>query len=533
MKTPLTKRFYRFIACIILALNIYVCLAQEVNVNLSNADNFDGEPYLAVNPTNNQNLVVAWMGVNVNASPVEVAVTVRSSFDGGNTWSNKIALPHNGTGFTSADISMAFDKNGLLYLSFIDWNTLAVKGGDFITRSRDGGLTWDSASEVTNVDENLLKDPIDRPWLVADNSNTNNFGTLYITSKPAPFIPPPNRNYYKVSTDSGHTWTALANVDGGNYLVGSLIQAPMAAPATTVNGNFCAVYPSYVASQNIYPAFYLATSNNKGQTLAYSTVIVYPPQTLDSNLKSGYKLAADPIDSNNMALFLVSGQNGDADIMALHTTNGGQSWSAAVRVNDDSIHNGKDQDMVWCAYNEQGNLAAAWRDRRNADATGFWGAGYDFYYALSSDNGQTFSSNQKLTSTFVAFDSVIARAGNDFMSCAYVGDTLYSVWGDTRTGALNIFFTKTTASTDSITGVVQLEGSPAEWSVFPDPASDVVNIVVSGELIGKPISIYDFGGRKMYSGNIPGLHFNLPVSDWAAGAYFISLDNSVRKFVKE
>ncbi|MBK8808284.1 MAG: hypothetical protein IPO21_17320 [Bacteroidales bacterium] len=64
-------------------------------------------------------------------------------------------------------------------------------------------------------------------------------------------------------------------------------------------------------------------------------------------------------------------KNGDADIMAFHTNDGGQTWSSPIRINDDSLSNGKAQDMVWGSYNEQGNLVVTWRDRRNSVANGF------------------------------------------------------------------------------------------------------------------------------------------------------------------
>jgi len=528
------KFIHTFVFLYIISVCCFTCKAQPENTNISNAVTFDGEPYLAINPTNNQNLVAAWMGLKFSGGAFAIAVTIRSSFDGGNTWSTAVTLPHAGTGYTSADVSMVFDKNGLLYISYIDWNKATAVGGDYISRSRDGGLTWDAASQVINVNENPSKLPLDRPWLVIDNSNTANFGTLYITTKPAPTIPPPNRNYYKVSTDSGHTWTALANVDGGNYLVGNNIPAPMAAPATTTNGNFVAVYPSYLTSQNILPAFYQATSKDKGHTFSYSTVINYVPATLDSNLKSGYKLAADPTDSNKLVFLLVDGANGDADIVALNSTNGGQTWSSSpVRVNDDAIHNGKDQDMVWCAYNEQGKIAATWRDRRNADSTGFWNTGYDFYYAISNDNGQSFSANKKMSSQFIAFDSIISQNGNDFMSCIFSNDTLYAVWGDTRSGTMNIFFAKTIASIDSTVGIAQLEGNQPQWNVYPNPATTILNVDLSAGMPGKEISAYDVTGKKIYSAPVQSLHFRISIASWAAGTYFIKAGNAVKKIVKQ
>ena len=219
--------------------------AQPTNTNISNGLLFDGEPYLAINPTNNQNLVSAWMGMKFTNGLFKIAIKTRASFDGGNTWSTVNTLPHMGTAYGSADPSMAFDANGFLYIAYIDYKQNPDSGGIYVARSADGGLNWDTPSKAFDMYDVANKRPIDRPWLVVDHSATANAGTLYITTKPAPWIAPPNRPYYKVSSDSGHTWTAIANLDGTGFLTGNCIAAPMAAPVTTIDGRFCAIYPSY------------------------------------------------------------------------------------------------------------------------------------------------------------------------------------------------------------------------------------------------------------------------------------------------
>ncbi|HAP02215.1 MAG TPA: hypothetical protein DCQ93_09860, partial [Bacteroidetes bacterium] len=40
-------------------------VAQDIDI--SNGNVFDGEPYIAVNPTNTQNMVIAWMGFVFNS----------------------------------------------------------------------------------------------------------------------------------------------------------------------------------------------------------------------------------------------------------------------------------------------------------------------------------------------------------------------------------------------------------------------------------------------------------------------------------
>ncbi len=507
--------------------------AQITNTNISNGILFNGEPYLAINPTNNQNLVSAWMSLTFLSGQYLISIKTRASFDGGMSWSIANILPHFGTGFGSADVSMAFDKNGLLYISYIDYKQAPDSGGIYVARSFNGGLNWDIPTKAFDMYDELNKRPIDRPWLVVDKSNTINSGTLYITTKPAPWIAPPNRNYFKVSSDSGQTWTSIANVDGGTHLVGNLIAQPMAAPAATINGNFCAAYPSYVSSQNLLPAYYLATSNNKGQTFSYTTIIAGLVTPIDTNFKSGYRLATSPIDSNKLVFLIPNGMNGDVDIMAHHSNDGGQTWSTNIRVNDDTLSNGKAQDMVWSAYNEQGNLVVTWRDRRNSIENGFWNAGYDFYYATSTDNGQTFSANQKLTSQFVAFDSILTQNGNDMMGCVYSGDTLYTVWGDTRTGKMNIFFSKTIASTNTNVGITLLTSEQPQWIIFPNPTNDYLNVSISNEMIGKEIFVYDISGKKIIAQSIKDINIKINIQELSKGIYFLKIENEIKRFVKD
>ena len=505
--------------------------AQPSNTNLSNGVTFDGEPFLAVNPINNQNLVAAWMGLKLSNGQLRIAIKTRASFDGGDSWSAVNTLPHFGTGYGSADVSMAFNKNGLLFLSYIDSKQSPDSGGVYVARSFDGGLNWDTPTKAFDMYDDLTKRAIDRPWLVVDNSNTTNSGTLYITTKPASWISPPNRNYFKASSDNGFTWTSIANIDGGTYLVGSFIAEPMATPATTVNGNFCAIYPSYVTTQNPLPTFYFAKSNDKGQSFNYSTVFSVVPAASDTNYKNGYQLISQLTDSNKFIFLTPSAQNGDADITAFHSNDGGQTWSGPIRVNDDTLSNGKGQDLVCGATNEVGNLVVTWRDRRNSPVNGFWNAGYDFYYATSTDNGQTFSSNQKLSSQFIAFDSVLTQNGNDFMSCVYRGDTLYSVWGDTRSGKMNIYFAKTIVSTNTGVGITTFDGEAQQWTIFPNPVANEINISVSEEMMGKRLSVYHENGKLILERKVTDRLMKIETKNLSGGNYFIKIENEVKRFV--
>ncbi|MGJ8661259.1 MAG: sialidase family protein, partial [Bacteroidota bacterium] len=239
-------------------------IAQPANTNVSNGVLFDGEPYLAINPSNNQNLIAAWIGVKFLNGAFTTVIKTKSSFNGGTTWSSGNNLPHFAPSYGSADPSIAFSTNGTAYICYIDHRESPDSGGVYVARSTNGGLNWDTPSLAIDMYDSPSQKPIDRPWMVVDNSTNSSNGTLYITSMPPSFVPLPNRPVYKVSTDGGFTWSTLANLDGAGFLTGSSISQPMATPATTKDGNFVAIYPSYVSSQNVLPAYYLAKSIDQG-----------------------------------------------------------------------------------------------------------------------------------------------------------------------------------------------------------------------------------------------------------------------------
>ena len=189
--------------------------------------------------------------------------------------------------------------------------------------------------------------------------------------------------------------------------------------------------------------------------------------------------------------------------------------------------------MVWANYNDSGKLAVTWRDRRNSDKNGFWNAGYDFYYAISSDNGLSFSKNQKLSSQFVSFDSILTQNGNDMMCSAYINDTLYATWGDTRTGKLNIFFSKTIISSNTTVNISQLNELNYDWFIFPNPSSELLSIQLPNNSINKELSIIDLNGKVVYSKLVENPKFSIQINFLNKGLYFIKYGNEIKKFLKE
>ncbi len=431
--------------------------AQPANTNITGGILFDGEPYLAINPSNPNNMVTAWMSEVI--ADKAVGIRTKRTTDGGASWADQNILPHFGTLWHSADVSMAFTNTGTLFISYIDSRQSPDSGGIYVARSTDGGASWGLPVKAFSIDDVAEKLPIDRPWLVVDNSPSSTQGTLYITTKPAPWVLPPNRPYFKRSTDAGQTWSGIAALDGNPYPVGSVISAPMASPTVTSDGKFSVVYPSYQVGK---PARYIfQRSSDLGNTFSRSIVIEATSHPIqgDTLSKLGYHLVADPNDSKRLAFIAPNDLTGDWDVMLITSSDGGTTWGAPVRVNDDQLQNGIWQDLVWCSYDQKGNIIAAWRDRRNGAGIGYSSAA-DIYFAVSKDNGNTFGKNIRLSNVTAPYNQVLNGSGNDFLCVDVVGDSICCVWGDVRSGRLSIYFAKAAVS-DGIASVHRIDQDEA------------------------------------------------------------------------
>lgn len=516
----------------IFSLSAFLSLSLfSQSTNISEGNIFDGEPFMLVNPQNQQHIIIVWMGFDGFDL---IKIKERVSFNGGNTWSEIIEIPHITSGFTSADPSMEFDSDGNVYLCFIDYNPAGTAGAVLVYKSSDGGLTWNAATEVIDAFADGFEIPIDRPWITIDRSGGSNDGNIYITTKPAPWIPFPNRNYFISSTNNGVSYNDWRYIDTIGWRIGSFIQAPMATPAVSAVGIFHTIYPAWEFTENILPRFILASSENAGGTFTYREVIESGGDELitDTSAKVGYLLKCNPTDPNHLAFFTILQTAGDADIYLFETFNAGNTWNEQVRVNDDPINTGKMQDLVWANFDLDGDLLVSWRDRRNAADTGF-SVSSEIYGVIRWKDSLEFSDNFKISNTLVEFDDVLLGSGNDFMCNAMINDTIYAVWGDTRDGFLNIWFNKISANTLSGTGIQNITSESKELiTIYPNPSSNFVTIDCKNMF---KLFIYDILGNCLLT--MPEIKNDLvyiDISKFPIGIYTVKIiTNSQKEFSRQ
>jgi hypothetical protein len=396
-------------------------------------------------------------------------------------------------------------------------------------RSPDGGLSWGTPHQAIDMYDDGSKLPIDRPWFCI-NPVTNHF---YVTSKPAPWIPAPNRSYFRSSADAGITWAPWRYIDTTGFLIGTLISAPMISPAVGSDGVVHCVYPSYLPSQNVLPGFIHAATSSDGASFTYHGKYMNTGGNSDTLPKMGYHLTVDPSDPQHLAFnFPSKFSHTDIDIYIIQSHDGGATWSNPIRVNDDTVNNGKMQDLTWCSFDLNGDLIVGWRDRRDAAGTGYsvpseiWGA------VLRKDSAG-FQPNYRISDTIAQFNATYLDGnGNDFMNIALQHDTMYAVWGDVRTSVLSIWFEKKSLGSH-ITSLTLLtdELIPAV-NLYPNPTGDLLTF--SGEKVTE-VSINNMLGQTIYHQK-PGEQ-KIDVSSFSRGIYIIQLTtahgNTTQRFVKD
>lgn len=484
------------------------------NIAVTSTNFFEGEPSLAVHPQNSQRLVAAWIGIDFALGTV---IKTSTSTDGGLTWTTPLSTQHVVAGNTSADPALQYDASGNVYLSYVDYDNTNFTNGQIVVRkSTDNGVSWGAYVEAINVTDCPGKYCVDRPWLEVDRSGGPNDGTIYVTSmnpdQPT-LVSPPYNPYLAVSTDGGATFQDPRELDTTGYLAGSTITQPMPSPAIGADGTFFAGYPSYDTAQSPFVHLLLASSTDKGVTVNHANLYtVLMAGVTDPFAKKASKLIADPTVPNHLIALNLSDANGDADIFYMETFDA-VNWTAPARLNQDPIGNGKMQDLFWGEFNENGDLAICWRDRRNASGSGYQ-TETEIYGVIRFKDSTDFEADFPISSQQVQHETILEGKGNDFLSVRFVGDTLYTIWGDVRTGTVNIYINRmdVTLGTSSTT---EIWSESALISIYPNPVHDVLTITNFDA--GKNFRIIDANGKSI--GDVTAE--STDVSHLKKGTYFL------------
>jgi hypothetical protein len=124
---------------------------------------------------------------------------------------------------------------------------------------------------------------------------------------------------------------------------------------------------------------------------------------------------------------------GDVDIFLSKSTDGGNTWSKAKRVNDDRFGNNRQQFMSWMYVDPvTGAVNIIFYDRRNYDDTQT-----DVYMARSVDGGNTFINIKISESSFIPTKRIFF---GDYIGVCSYNDFVACIWQRMDQGKTSVWF---------------------------------------------------------------------------------------------
>ncbi|MHB1935675.1 MAG: sialidase family protein [Acidobacteriaceae bacterium] len=398
--------------------------APQAQVTTLTAPGYFSEPSVAVNPINPQQVVVAY----------QVPANIAYSTDAGAHWqhaANTVPKEYK----VSGDVSVTFDNQGHAILCSIAFNKLGTfnywghatnTNGVFVRRSLDGGKTWEAAPTVVSLQQKMPGIPMeDKPYIVADTSHGRYAGSLYIAWTRWSLVD--SRMVLSRSTDDGKSWSAPMEIDQHPGLPRDDNGALEGFDGAV--GDDSTLYAVWSEGDNIQ----FTTSRDGGRSFARvknilrTSPIMFAVQDFDR--ANGFpQIAVDAHSGGYKHAHLYvtwsDYRNGDIDVFCARSANGGKKWSAPVRVNNDSIHDGSDQFFQWLTVDPvTGAVSILFYDRR-ADPENHKTL---VTLARSTDGGKTFQNYEWSRKPFVASEQDFM---GDYSAIASFNDRVYGAWAE-------------------------------------------------------------------------------------------------------
>jgi Dockerin type I domain len=362
--------------------------SYQVNVD-ANGHNILGdaanEPSIAVDPTNPSKMTIGWRQFN----------SVQSNFrqggwgyttDAGTTWTFPGVLENNV--FRSDPVLNSNETGNFFYLSLLQ------SFCDDMWRSLNSGQSW------TRLPPEGGGGGGDKEWFTVDKTNGTGHGFQYQAWSTAAAC---SSGQFSRSTNGGVTWMSPINIPNspvwgtldvdtnGNLFIGG---------AANFSSPFYCLRSSNAQNPNVTPTFDRVTQVNLGGSLDFGDTIN------PGGLEGQSFLAVDRSGgSTNNNIYMVAsvqptGFSTGTDVMFVRSTDGGLTFSAPHRINDDPINHNKWHWFGTLSVAPNGRIDSVWFDTRNAANN----TDSQLFYSYSMDGGVTWSANVAVSNPFNPFE---------------------------------------------------------------------------------------------------------------------------------
>jgi len=474
---------------------------------------------------------ILFAGCNtISFVPFFISEGIYVTTNGGGSWQGSDSCKGNPVGYHGGDPGITIDRNGRFILTRLGRSPFV---GLFSHYSLDNGQTW-SLQQVISTDD------LERAALATDATPGAFSGRTYAVwtklAQPFPLM-------FSSTSDGAQSWTAAKQVNnpstrcaGGDVAVGSDGTVYTCWAGVTEFSPFKEVLVGFASSANggltwnvheqAFPVNgitgLLASKNN-------IRVNGLPNMAVDTNAgpRKGW-------------LYIVTGQKdlapagSDPDIIMYRSTDGGATWSAGIRVNQDALNNGKTQYFANVYVDQYSAINVIYYDDRNttSDSAGV-------FLSRSADGGNTWKDFEIGGHRFkpVPIGGLGQGYQGDVIDITSTDSKLWPVWMDNSSGIYQVWTTPIDFSfVNAIENQPPAEGTSLLLQNVPNPFSSVTTITyrvpenarvslkvfgLLGNCISEPVSGFRTAGTYRISLGADEL---LPGNADKGGIFFIRLD---------
>ena len=333
------------------------------------------EPAIAVDPTDGNKMTIGWRQFDSIQSDFRQGGWGYTT-DAGVHWTFPGVLEPGV--FRSDPVTHSDEIGTFFYLSLLGDNFC-----DDVWRSTDGGQSWLQGGPGHGGD---------KEWFTIDKTSGPGHGFQYQFW--SGFFPCDTGEFSR-STDGGLTWMAPINVPNdtdtgaldvdtnGNLFIGG----------SDFNGQFRCLRSSNAQIGNLTPTFDQNTLVNLGGFLIQGGIngIGLCGQTFIAIDRSG-----GPTNNNIYMVASVTPDFNGTNVMFARSTDGGQTFSAPLRINDDPVNPNKWHIFGTLSVAPNGRIDIVWLDSRNAANN----IDMQLFYTYSTDGGVTWAANIPVSDSF-------------------------------------------------------------------------------------------------------------------------------------
>src|SRR4029079_8260691 len=399
--------------------------SYQVNVD-ANGNNRVGdaanEPSICVDRNNPNRMSIGWRQFDSVASNFREAGFAYTT-NGGTRWIAPGVLENNV--FRSDPVLNSDTAGRFFYLSRVQ------NFCDDLWRSITGGQSWALVGPA---------DGGDKQWFTIDNTNSSGHGFQYQSWSP-------DGNTYggrqfTRSTDGGSTWMDPINIpnspawgtldidSAGNLFIGGV--------NLTTGESLCGRSPN-AKNGAVPPTFDQSARVNLGGDIVFAEPI--NPEGLVGQIFLAVDRSGTNTNDNVYMLASVqrSGSTNGSDVMFVRSTNGGRTFSAPHRINDDPVNHAKWHWFGTLAVAPSGRIDVVWYDTRNSPNN----VTSQLFYSYSIDGGNNWSPNLPVSNPFNPFIGYPNQSKiGDYITVVSDDDSANVAYSATFNGEEDIYYVR-------------------------------------------------------------------------------------------